>query len=279
MNGKKWICLAAALGAGYASGSEIALFYAQLGRGAHIAALIAAAIYVGFGLLCVRLKRDTGADNLPLALRRRMGAGAGQAAALLHLAAMSIAALRSVNMAGRIAEILLPAQQAYIVGAGICVLLAAALARDRGAAGAIWIFACMLGALFLMLGGREVKSGLAHVQLLIEDSISAAVLSGTLHGSMLCAVTGSAMLDAANDEKSAICAGGALFCMLEIAYLCMKSAGKNVLSLRQPFIAMAAAWGSAGQIAVSILMISGAALTLRVCVRGTIRIVRERREL
>ena len=277
MNGKKWICLAAALGAGYASGSEIALFYAQLGRGAHMAALIAAIIYAGFGLLCARLKRDTGADNLPLALRRRMGAG--QAAALLHLAAMMIAALRSVNMAGRVAEILLPAQHAYIVGAGICVLLAASLARDRGAAGAIWMFACVLGALFLMLGGRSVKSGLSHVQLLIEDSIPAAVLSGALHGSMLCAVTGSAMLDAADDEKSALCAGGALLCMLEIAYLCMKSAGKNVLSLRQPFIAMAAAWGSAGQIVVSILMISGAALTLRVCIRGTIRIVRERREL
>ena len=238
MNGKKWICLAAALGAGYASGSEIALFYAQLGRGAHIAALIAAAVYTGFALLCVRLRRDTGADNLPLALRRRMGAGAG-----------------------------------------ICVLLAAVLARDRGAAGATWIFVCVTGLLFLMQGGRKVKSGLVHVQLLIENSIPAAVLSGMLHGSMLCAVTGSAMLDAADDEKSALCAGGALLCMLEIAYLCMKSAGKNVLSLRQPFIAMAAAWGNAGQIAVSILMISGAALTLCVCIRGTIRIVRERREL
>ena len=279
MNGKKWICLAAALGAGYASGSEIALFYAQLGRAAHLAALIAAAIYAGFGLLCVRLKRDTGADNLPLALRRRMGAGAGQAAALLHLAAMAVAALRSVNMAGRIAEILLPARYAYIAGAGICALLAAALARDRGASGAIWIFACVLGALFLMLGGRGVKSGLAHVQLLIEDSISAAAISGALHGSMLCAVTGSAMLDAADDEKSALRAGGALLCMIEIAYLCMKSAGRDVLSLRQPLIAMAAAWGSAGQIAVSVLMVSGAALTLRVCVSDAIRIVRERREL
>ena len=279
MNGKKWICLAAALGAGYASGSEIALFYAQLGYAAHLSALIAAAVYTGFALLCVRLKRDTGADNLPLALRRRMGAGAGQTAALLHLIAMVIAALRSVNMAGRVAEILLPAHHAYIMGAGICVLLAAVLTRDRGAAGAIWIFACVLGTLFLMLDGRKVKSGLAHVQLLIENSIPAAALSGALHGSMLCAVTGSAMLDAADDEKSTLCAGGALLCMIEIAYLCMKSAGKNVLSLRQPFIAMAAAWGSTGQIAVSVLMISGAALTLSVCIRGTIRIVRERREL
>ena len=279
MNGKKWVCLAAALGAGYASGSEIALFYAQLGRAAHLAALIAAVVYAGFGLLCARLKRDTGADNLPLALRRRMGAGAGQAAALLHLSAMAIAALRAVNMAGRVAEILLPARHAYIVGAVICVLLAAVPIHDRGAAGVIWIFACVLGLLFLMLGGRQVKSGLAHVQLLIENSIPAAAISGALHGSMLCAVTGSAMLDAADDPKSALCAGGALLCMIEIAYLCMKSAGRNVLSLRRPLIAMAAAWGSVGQIAVSILMISGAALTLGVCIRGICKIVREGREL
>lgn len=275
MSGKKWKALAAALGAGYASGSEIALFYAQLGRCAHLSALMTAAVYTGCALLCVYLKRATGANNLPMALRRRLGAGAGQAAALLHLAAMAIAALRAIYMAGRVAEILLPVRPACIAGAGICILLAIALLRDRGAAGAIWICTCAVGGLMLMLGGRPVKSGLMHVQLLIEDSICAALLSGAMHGSMLCAVTGSAMLDAAEDAKSAICAGGVLLCMLEIAYLCMKSAGRNVLSLRKPFIAMAAAWGSGGQIAVSILMICGAALTLDVCVRDIARIVRE----
>ena len=62
MNGKKWICLAAALGAGYASGSEIALFYAQLGRAAHLAALIAmAAAWRSAGQIAVSILMISGA--------------------------------------------------------------------------------------------------------------------------------------------------------------------------------------------------------------------------
>ncbi len=248
--------MAAVAGTGYASGREMVLFFAQLGRAAWVGIFVASALFgILAGVLCRWACRST-SDSVAGVIRRQLGRGAGRAAELLHALLMSTIAAVMLSTAGEMGALALPVRHGCLWGAALAMMIA--LSVNLGGLRALpWLglLTAALGAIFyagLAIDLRPVRVYLREeTALALRGSPWAAILLALLYASMNACLAGGVIVRFSSEDRLSptrfAAQSGALLCAL---LLCANAAiargGDPLLSQAMPVVILAARWGTAG---------------------------------
>ncbi len=243
-------------GLGFASGRTQAVFCAQTVHASWLGAVFSALVYgLLIAMLC-HLKRRTGAQRLPGVYRRLLGCHAGKLIGGLYATALIVAAVLLLSAAAKVGALVLPLRRATLVGALAALLLAGIVATLGDGAlvcvgGTYLTLLLMLELALWRFGGRPDPARLRFVvDLRLADSLPGALILGALCACMSTALSAGVAVRTTGSRTSPC--GTGLFCAL--LYLLVQLAGntalqrqqQEVLSLRTPFVALTALWGTAG---------------------------------
>ena len=259
-------------GLGFASGRTQAVFCTQTGRASWIGAVIAA---LAFGLLAAmlaHLKRRTGAERFPGVYRRLLGCHAGGLIGGLYAAALVVAGALLLASAAKIGALVLPLRNAALWGALAALLLAGWIAvlglRALEAVGGAYLLLLLLLEAALWIFGRDPDPSRLQfaVDLRLRDSVAAALALGLLSACMSTALSAGVAVRACTGRTGPW--GFGLFCAL--LFLLVNLAGNaalrcrcdEILSLRTPFAALAAQWGTTGFFICAGMTFLGASVAL-----------------
>ena len=263
--------VAAVAGTGYASGRELVLFFAQLGRLSWAGILLASAV---FGAL-------VGLMSCASAPRRWYGR---VAAALRGLLLAAVAAVMLLE-AGKLGALTLPARNGFLWG----MLLALALALLANAWGLrplcrVGFGLLLWGVVFyaaLALDARPVRIHLrGDVRLALEDNPAAAALLALLYGSMnACVAAGIAGRYGRGNGGAArfgMLCGGMLCALLLCANAAIARGGRQLLAQALPVVLLSARWGLAGFWMTALFSYICAAATLAAALGGLWELAKRR---
>ena len=263
---------AAGTGLGFASGRIQAVFCAQTARASWIGAVVAG---LAFGLLMAmiaHLKRRTGAARFPGVYRRLLGCHAGELIGALYVIALGIAGLLLLASAAKVGALALPQRNAGIIGALASLMLAALIAGlGEGALKAVgggYVLLLMLLEAALWLLARELDAAKLQfaVDLRLRDSVPGAIVLGLLSACMSTALSAGVAVRTAGSRTSPSGMGlfcGLLFMLVNLAgNAALQRQREEVLSLRTPFVALAAGWGTAGFYICAGMIFLGASVAL-----------------
>lgn len=247
--------MGAAAGTGYASGRELVLFFAQLGRASWVGIGFAAAV---FGLLMALLCRwagTSGATGFAGACRHLLGPRAGGVAGAMHVLLMALTAAMTLRGAGEIGALTLPVRNGFLWGAGIALALALLvnLARLQPLP---WMGGAALATGVLFYGAlaadpRPVRVYLpGDTQLALEGSLPAAALLALVYGALNAGMAASIALrfsrGGARPGRLGLLCGGALAMVLLCANAAIARGGRQLLAQALPTVVLAARWRLAG---------------------------------
>ena len=253
--GREWraalAAMAATAGAGYASGRELVVFFAQLGWAAWIAVPFAClAFALMIGAVC-RCARESGAAGL----WRRLGPRAGRFAAWLHALLMAFIAAVMLESAGELGALALPVRGGWLWGAALA-LAAAGLMNLDGQRLLPWLglATVLASAAFyaaLAIDPRPVRVYLrGETALALRGNPWAAVLLGLAYAAMNACVAGGAVArfttGRINPSRVAALSGGMLGALLASACAAIARGGDTLLAQAMPTVVLAARWGIAG---------------------------------
>ena len=261
--------LAATAGTAFLSGRQLTLFFSQLGGMSWLAVGTASAL---FGLCCgalSRFARQMGGENVAAVLMRRLDPRTGAAVGVAHGLLRAALAGIMLCVAGHMAALLWMAKNAFWMGAAGALLTAALLRMGRGRAALGWMVLALGAAFYLALAldGREVQYATRYeVTLLWRGSAPAALALGLLSACMSTALSAGVAVRACTGRTGPW--GFGLFCAL--LFLLVNLAGNaalrcrcdEILSLRTPFAALAAQWGTTGFFICAGMTFLGASVAL-----------------
>lgn len=245
---------AAVSGAGFASGRELVLFFAQLGWAGWIGMFVASAAFAALiGAVCGQARR-IGADDLPRLYWRRLGPAAGAVAGAMHGLLMAMIAVMMLANAGRIGALTLPLRYGFLWGASLSLMIA--LMVNLGRLRALpWmgLLAAALGAAIyagLAVDPRPVRVYLrGETTLALRGNLPAALALALLYAALNGAVAGGAAArfsGGARPARTAALSGGLLCGMLLCAGAAIARGGERLLGQAMPTVILAARWGKAG---------------------------------
>ena len=116
--------MGAVAGTGYASGRELVLFFAQLGRASWVGIGFAAVVFALLTALLCRWAGTSGATGFAGACRQLLGPRTGGVAGAMHALLMALTAAMMLRGAGEIGALTLPVRNGFLWGAGIALALA-----------------------------------------------------------------------------------------------------------------------------------------------------------
>ena len=246
---------AAVSGAGFASGRELVLFFAQLGWAGWIGIPVASAAFAALlGAVC-RQARRLGTDSLPRLYWRRLGPAAGAVAAAMHALLMAMISIMMIASAGRIGALTLPVKHGFLWGAALALMIA--LVVNLGRLRALpWmgLAAALLGAAFylgLAVDPRPVRIWLrGETALALKGSLPAAMALALLYAALNAAVAGGAVArfssGGVKPARAATISGAMVCAMLACANAAIARGGDRLLGQAMPTVILAARWGKAG---------------------------------
>ena len=259
--------MAAVAGAGYASGRELVIFFAQTGWAAWpgIAfACLAFALLVG---AIGRCAQRGGAANV----WRQMGRRAGGAASAMHALLMAFTAAVMLQSAGEVGALALPVRGGYLWGAGLA-LLVAGLANVSGQRLLPWLglTAALLGVgLYagLAIDPRPVRVYLRGETVpALRGNLPAALLLALLYAAMNAAIAGDVAArfstGTLRPPRLAMLCGAMLGALLLCGNAAIARGGDVLLAQALPTVILAARWGLAGFWLSALLAFLCAATTL-----------------
>ena len=246
--------MAAVAGAGYASGRELVLFFAQTGKVGWIGVCLAPAV---FGLLVSLLCRwggSAGATGFIQFCRRVIGTRAGVVAGWLHGLLLALTAAVMLCGAGELGALTLPVRFSWLWGAGCALLIGLTLnlARLRPLP---WLGLIVLaaGVAFygaLALDPRPPRVWLdGTVQLALEDSWPAAILLALAYAAMNAVLAANVALrfgGGAKPWRVGLGCALSLWALLAAANGAIARGGSQLLGLAMPTVVLAARWGLFG---------------------------------
>lgn len=251
-----WELVGAVIGAGLASGREIASFFARYGTWGCLGILAAVAVMTALS--------DT---FIPLRWQGRWPAALWKTLLSLLLIATGGAMLSG---AGEIASLTLPFQGAYWLGMGVTLLLAWLLAQ-RTLHGLAWVSRGLLAVLTVLIFLGFMLPPMQAVPV-SEMHPSAAILRAVTYGGFNAAIQVPIVLQAAEmsqrEKKCAIRTAGLLILlvlMLGNAVLMRHSA---LLGEAMPFVRMLSSLGKAGYTLGAFSLYLSILSTLTACLRG-----------
>ena len=266
---------AAIIGAGFASGRELAAFFVAHGNGCWLGAVLCSAAAGAGTALLVRLARRTQAETLPRLYALVMDERCGEAVQIAYTLLLLILAGAMVSAAGELGALALSSR--YARAAGMALGLAAAMQASRSprvlaATGAFTAAATAGYYTWLLLAVPRAGSATAG-----ESSFAAAGAMGVLYAALNLTIAGGVICAAgrraASPLRAGLWTGGLLLALLVPACAAIARAGD--LSPALPSVAMAAKmgaagfWASLGVMACAVASTLGAALY---CLREQLRL-------
>lgn len=252
-----WELLGAVVGAGLASGREVASFFGRYGAWGFAGVALAA------GTLFL-----LGGTALPAAWRGRWPERLWRTLLTLLLIATGGAMLAG---AGEVAALTLPLHGAYWLGMAGTLALSWMLAR-RTATGLMWVSRAMLAVLAILIGLGLTLPPMQAVAL-TEASVPAALLRGVTYGGFNAALMHPVMAGAAVLPQKERRRGLLLACGMAAALLTAGSAvflrHPALMGEALPFIRLMARLGQAGHWLGAAALYLAILSTLTVCIRST----------
>ena len=247
--------VAATAGAGYASGRELVLFFAQLGATSWLGVAFAS---VCFGLLAAALCRAVvrvGPDAPGGFLRPLLGRRVGTMANMLYSLLMSLTAAVMLAGAGEIGALTLPLENGFLWGAVLALAAALGLILSYNKA-------VPVAGLLTLLAGAGLYAGLAldpravrvyaraETSLALENSTGAAILLAAMYAALNACIAGDALLRFSHRRLDAgrvgLMCGGMMAILLSCANAAILRGGRDLLSQAMPTVILAARWGAPG---------------------------------
>ena len=267
---------AAIIGAGFASGRELAAFFVAHGRGCWLGvALCCGAVGAGTALMTA-LARRTQAVTLPQLYARVMDERCGEAVQIAYTLLLSILSGAMVSAAGELGALAVSSRYARAAGMALGIALALLAARDAGrlaAAGGLTAAATIVYYLLLLIFARRSAGRSVSLS---DDSLAAAGAMGVLYAVLNLTIAGGVICATGREARSPLRAGlwtgGLLLCLLTPA--CAAIARSGDLSAVLPSVAMAGGLGTARFYASLIVLTGAVASTLGAalsCLRGQLR--------
>lgn len=264
--------VAVGTGLGFASGRTQAVFCAQTVRASWLGAVVAG---LAFGLLMAmiaHLKRRTGAERFPGVYRRLLGCHAGELIGALYGIALIVAGALLLASAAKVGALALPWRNAGAIGALAALLIALLVAGlGEGAlkvvgGGYVLLLLLLEAALWLLAKAPDASRLRFAVDLRLRDSVTGAAILGLLSACMSTALSAGVAVRLAGGRTSPGGLGlfcGLLFTLVNLAgSAALLNQREELLSLRTPFVALAAGWGAAGFYICAGMIFLGASVAL-----------------
>lgn len=246
--------LAAVAGTGYASGRELVLFFAQMGRAGWIGVCFAPVVFGVLAALMCRFAVQSGAKDFPGLCRRLTGRRTGAIAGWLHELLLALTAVVMVCGAGEMGALALPVDHGWLWGAASALLIALLMNLSRlRPLPVLGLIVLAAGVLFygaLALDPRPARVWLeGRLELALEGSWPASILLALVYGAMNAALAAGPALrfgKFADAARVGLGCGLSLGAMLAAANAAMVRGGRALLGQAMPTVLLAARWGSIG---------------------------------
>ena len=266
MQGALAVC-AAVIGAGFASGREVASFFSRFGRASWVSALAAGAALALAVYGLAALSRASGLSTFcglcGAFLGRRSGRIAGWLMTALHLctgAAMCAAT-------GELAALTLPLRHARALGQALSLCLALGLAGGRASLRGLSLSGLLLipllaGYCLPLTGGGEAVPLTAHgLMLCLPMGLLCSAFNATLSADVIC-LSGSGGV---HPGRMAVLTGALLTGLLALVNRVLLRAGREVLCSPLPLVLLWSGRGLAGFYASAASLYLACLSTLSAC--------------
>ena len=263
----------AAVGASadFASGRELAAFYAQLAGASWLAVALSGLLFGLITAMLANMARQSGAGDMYELFRRMPGGRLGGFACVLYAGILLTAGWTLVSETARLGALTLPLHRAPLFGAAFALLAAAWLALHTGsmkAVGAAFVGMLLLFELALLLFARldKLPGMLFVIKLKLGGSCLAALILALIHSAMCaCLSAGVAVRmagEGARPKRLGMWSGAAFLALLLVGNAALRNQMDELLALEVPFVALASCWGSAGFWSSAIVMYLAAVTSL-----------------
>ena len=258
----------AVVGAGFASGKEIASFFSRFGRWSWVGILLAVAVV---GAVCLGVLRHPGVAGMPPAWHRR---APGRLWTALFTGLMAATGGAMLAGAGEVAALLLPVRGAYWLGMGATLVLAWLLSgRELKALPVVSRVLIVCLSAVVVLGAALPRQEAASLRRAGWTELPAGMLCGACYGGFNVALACPAAADGGRgltEGQRRRCTG--LVCLTLGLLLCcgnlvlLRSPGLQGETL--PFLRMLAPVGKAGYYLCGAALYLAALTTLAAALRG-----------
>lgn len=240
---------AAIVGAGFASGREIVVFFSDMGAFSWLG-ILAGSAACGFltGML-VHFAMRTKSESLPRVYERVMDERCGDAAQMMHGGLMLLTGAVMVSGAGELGALTINLHGARFIGTAAALL--AALAGCKWGVGALsGMGALLVPAIFLYYAAMIDGGPRGEAMAVSWGSLPASALMGGLYAALNVAMAGGVACmvgkGGVNPWRVGALTGGLMLILLSGANAALLSAGEAVRSQPMPGVLMASKWGLKG---------------------------------
>ena len=268
------------VGAGFATGREIYLFFARYGAaglaGCAAAALLAGGIFLG----AMRAAKQWNAAEITTLCKRAAGGRAGRLAALFYGALLCAAGGAMLAATGEAFALMLPVRRAY--GLGMALTAAACfLLRGRGLELLAWVGALLApccAALFAMILRAPIAEG-TRPWLAAEPSPPRAMLAAACYASFNAAFCTGALCEIGmrrNEEEHRLISAQAALCigaLLALGCTALYRHGESVRYAPLPVVALSRAFGATGYWLCAAALLAAVATSYGASVRALARMI------
>ena len=268
------------VGAGFATGREIYLFFARYGAaglaGCAAAALLADGIFLG----AMRAAKQWNAAEITTLCKRAAGGRAGRLAALFYGALLCAAGGAMLAATGEAFALMLPVRRAY--GLGMALTAAACfLLRGRGLEPLAWVGALLASccaALFAMILRAPVAEG-TRPWLAAEPSPPRAMLAAACYASFNAAFCTGTLCEIGmrrNEEEHGLISAQAALCigaLLALGCTALYRHGESVRYAPLPVVALSRAFGATGYWLCAAALLAAVVTSYGASVRALARMI------
>ena len=273
--------VAAIVGAGFASGREIAAFFSQTGWASWAGVVCAAAAMGALAAMLAEFARRTGARGFPELYAAVMSPACGDAVRVLHGMTMLLTAAVMLTAGGELGALVVPIVRAYPLSLAGTLALGLLLSRrdfrPLRRLGAVLAPLVALFYLALALDGSPAPVEGLWMPVEAEElsgNLLAAMFLGFLYAALNAAMSGGVLAGLCRagirPRRVGWLTGTLLLLLLAPANAALVRGGAEARRLALPSVALAARWGMAGYyVSVSVLYLS--ALTTLTAALGCLR--------
>ena len=237
--------VAAMVGAGFASGREIVVFFSGQGTLSWLGVLVACA---GIGFLIgavTALSKRTGKSDLPGIFERTMGRGSGIAMQAVYSAMLVLCAAAMLSTGATLGALTFNLHGSFLLGTAITLMCALLLTRRGALPAAGLALVVIMAAWFIALGAGQHAEGVRAAGSVVVSSASGmiyAAFNATLAAGVVCI----SATEAVKPVRVGLYTSLLLAAMLIPANWALTRAGVNIRQMALPSVMMAQGWGVAG---------------------------------
>ena len=255
----------AVIGAGFASGREVASFFARYGAWCWMGVAAAGTVLGG---VCISMLRRPGRSGMPAAWENRWQ---GKIWTVLFAALLAAAGSAMLAGTGEIAALTLPFRGARWAGMAATAALGWRLARS-GSGGTAWLSAALMIFLGVLLACGLAQPGKPSVGI-EEVTAAGSIASGMCYGGFNAALAAPVMALAGRELSGKQTSWTAGLFTLALTFLMALAAWVlvchgEVTDAALPFVSLASVMGKGGFVLAAAVMYLASLTTLAACLRG-----------